>query len=283
MRVGRVFALALLVGLAGCGGLADTGTTRDPFSVEQPTTGSTDATGPGTHAVFDPDPARDRVQNLDALLDSHERVLDGTGYRVTAVYRETTANGTLLRELIREGAYPPNRSRYLYHERAAGTRVGPTQETQLFADGHTVYSRRSIGDRTEVTVLRDSDGTPFSPTDLGIFRGQQTDLLAMAFESVAIDEVERLGHSPRQVEDPLYRLRGDSVRDRSQLSIDADASVRNASLEVIVDSDGLVREFRFSYVTSRDGRPVRVTRRLVYRDVGQTSIERPGWAANVTL
>ncbi|WP_439026199.1 hypothetical protein [Haloarchaeobius sp. DT45] len=282
MRVRQVTALALLVALAGCGGLADDGTTRAPFSVEQTTELTATQSETRAPVVFDPDPGRDEVGNVGVLLDTHERALDGVGYRVTAVYRETSWNGTVLRELVRDGSYPANRSRYRYYERAAGTRVGPTQETQLFADGHTVYSRRTIGDQTDVTMLRDSDGTPFSPTDLGLFRGQQTDVLAVAFEAVAIDRVDRLGHAPRGVDDPLFRLRGDTVRDRAQLSIDADASIRDASLDVIVDSEGLVREFTFKYITTRDGQTVTVVHQLVYRDVGRTSIERPAWTQNAT-
>ncbi|WP_435363734.1 DUF7537 family lipoprotein [Haloarchaeobius sp. DYHT-AS-18] len=282
MRVRQVAVLALLIALAGCGGLADDGTTRAPFSVEQTAEPTATVTESATRAVFDPDPSRDEVGNVGVLLDTHERALDGTGYRVTAVYRETSWNGTVRRELVRDGSYPANRSRYRYYERAEGTTVGPTQETQLFADGHTVYSRRTIGDQTDVTVLRDSDGTPFSPTDLGIFRGQQTDVLAVAFEAVAIESVDRLGHAPRGVDDPLYRLRGDTVRDRAQLSIDADASIRDASLDLIVDEDGLIREFTFKYITTRDGQTVTVLHQLVYRDVGTTSIERPAWTQNAT-
>jgi hypothetical protein len=52
---------------------------------------------------------------------------------------------------------------------------------------------------------------------------------------------------------------------------------RRVDLEARVTTSGLVRLLRLSYVGTVEGETVRVRMRVRYRDVGNTTVERPPW------
>ncbi|WP_435332543.1 hypothetical protein [Haloarchaeobius sp. TZWWS8] len=281
MRIRHAALLVLLVVLAGCGGFADGKTTREPFRVDDTATAtatSTDAPDARGPVVVSFDTGENRIENLEILAGQQERFLDGTSYRVTAVSRVVAQNGTVVRELVRDGSYARNRSRYVYTEEATGTAVEETGETTLFADGDRVFRRQSVGNETRITVLRDDGGAPFSPTEMGVFRGEQASVVTLAFETMAVTDVDQLARAPSDADEPLFSVRSDRIANRTLLEGQVGGAVENATLEAIVTQRGFVRELRFEYVVVRDGERRTVTRLLVYRGVGTTTVERPGRA-----
>ncbi len=278
-----MLALVVLLSLAGCGSLAETDS-RDPFTVNRTatTTAAGDSSGGDEGIVVSLDSDRNRIGDPATLVGAQERFLDGTSYRVRAVDRVTTANGTILRELIRDGAYAKNRTRYRYVETVRGENVDSPGRTVLFADGDRVYRRQTVANRTTTTLLRDDGGSPFAPSDMGVFRGEQTETLSLAFEAMTVTSVETLESVPRGMEYPVYRLQSTTLASPDRLAPTADTTVENATLDVIVDAKGQVRELVFRYTLLEDGERRVVTNRLAYMALGTTTVDRPTWTENAT-
>ena len=59
----------------------------------------------------------------------------------------------------------------------------------------------------------------------------------------------------------------------------ADAEATDATVEVYVRSDGLVKRVDWQLVVEGFGDPTRISLRITYEDVGSTTVEEPSWLA----
>ncbi|WP_435318169.1 hypothetical protein [Haloarchaeobius sp. TZWSO28] len=289
MRSLPALALAFAIVLAGCGSLGPTQETRQPFSVEgtgQPT--EPDDTTPRTTTIpqFDPDPTANDLGDVRDMLSAQQRVLANTSYRTEYLVQATHTNGTVLLRRHVNGAYAVNDSRYLVDSRVSGTTALQQTAFVVFADGTRAYVRQTTENGTSVTVPRLGDsGDPVPPADLGVFRGREGmyNFLYQGFAGMNVTSVTELDRIPAGLEGPLYRVQSGTVESPQLLAQGTNGTVENASFEAIVDHRGFVYEYRLTFETETEaGEPVFMERRLVYRDLGQTTLTRPDWVDEYT-
>ncbi|WP_267639333.1 DUF7537 family lipoprotein [Haloarchaeobius amylolyticus] len=282
MRARHVLVLAIALVLAGCGSLGPVTETREPFAVDG-TDRPTVTDGPTTTRPpqFDPDPTENDLGDVRDMLSAQGRVLQNTSYRADYLVRATHENGTVLLYRHVDGAYAANDSRYLVAAETSGTTVPRRTDFVLFGDGTRAFVRQTTENGTSVSVPRQADGgDPIPPTDLGVFRGRDamSSFLYQGFAGMNVTSVTELDRVPPGLDEPLYRVQSGSVESPQLLAQGPNGTVENASFEAIVDHRGFVYEYRLTFETETDaGDPVRIERRLVYRDLGNTTVPRPDW------
>ncbi|WP_435363733.1 hypothetical protein [Haloarchaeobius sp. DYHT-AS-18] len=290
MRSLPALALAFAIVLAGCGSLGPTQETRQPFSVEgtgQPAEVEDTTTATTAVPQFDPDPTANDLGDVRDMLSAQQRVLENTSYRVHHVYRAIYDNGTVHQERRDSGAFTANESRYYVEFYLDGTAFPRPSNVSVYADGTRGFVRQPSENGTTVNVPQvESTGEPIRPVDLGVFRGkgEVMSFLYQGFAGMNVTSVTELDRIPSGLEGPLYRVQSETVESPQLLAQGPNGTVRNASFEAIVDHRGFVYEYRLTFETETDaGDPVFIERRLVYRDLGQTTLTRPDWVDEYTV
>lgn len=278
MAVGRleVVALAALLVTAGCSGLGSVGDAGDGG----PTSSLTPAPVPedDSREMLAPGLTADGVESPGALADGHAASLDNRSYRLVVNQTVHYENGTLREQLLFDLSLAADRS-YLVQTATAGPEapvfLGTPPARAAFWSNGSVYTRRLTRDN-ETTY------TTFQPTD-----GAGT----WQFWARTVPFGGRLA-SPRRFVETTFA----SVPTRITRRVPADDAVtywlagsratgplpgvsdpRRVDLEARVTTSGLVRLLRLSYVGTVEGETVRVRMRVRYRDVGNTTVERPPW------
>jgi hypothetical protein len=270
----RVGAVALLVLLAGCPGLAGQSTpTADVTPAPVPET-ETYPPGVGPAGVVDP----------TALARVHSAAVDATSYTLVSNRTITAGNGSLRSHLALTVRLARDRS---YHARArtagpAGPVFlgAPPARAEFWSNG-TVYVR---------AVERESGWTynEFTPPNefvaswrywrstaaFGGEEGFDVETLATLFGSIPT----ALAGTRTENGTTLYRLTGDRAL-RPDFAKTGTGPVRNVSLDATVTEAGVVRAFDLSYERRQCSVPVRVVWTLRYDAVGRTTADRPAWFA----
>ncbi|WP_439026198.1 hypothetical protein [Haloarchaeobius sp. DT45] len=289
MRPLSAATLTLVVLLAGCGGLADVEQTREPFAVDgtdYPTETAGTPTGAGPDLGFDPDPTANELGDVNDMVSAQQRVLRDTSYRVEYLLEATHANGTTLVRQHSQGAFTANESHYFVDVRTGGTTIREPRHMTIYADGTKAFVRRTTANGTNVSIPgTEAGGDPVPPADMGVFRGrgQVASFLFQGFDGMNVTNVTELDRVPPGLEGPLYRVESQTVESPQLLAVGPNATVENASFEAIVDHRGFVYEYHLTFETETDaGEPVFIERRLVYRDLGHTTLTRPDWVDEYT-
>ncbi|WP_435349382.1 hypothetical protein [Haloarchaeobius sp. HRN-SO-5] len=281
------FALVLSLVLAGCGDVADVGTTRDPFTVE-PTT------EPVTREVatvdFSPNPETNRYGDAVVFLNSQGERLSNTSYHVDYEYELRTANGRIIRHIVTSGTYARNESRFVARQTVTGELSYSNRTILYYGNGTHLFRgmtppNQTATENVSVDVVRSGDGTSVTPAEIPVFRGQRSDFLYTAFSAMNVTSVEELDRPVAGFDEQLFRFQGDSVDDADLLteafvqpSNQGNATVETASLDAIVSRTGFVLEFTLRAVIQTDeGETVVVTQRLGYHDVGTATVSTPDW------
>lgn len=293
----RTLALvALLVVLAGCGGLAGesspgpattpasttggttadaTGTTTDPTTTPAsagPTAGvggttddsddggTSSDTGAGTTtaevAGLAPGIAEDGVTEPFALARAHADLLRNRSYAANATTVVRFENGSLARRTV-ETTHRDGES-YLFAQRAAGPlRRTAFARTELRSDGTTTLAVIEWPNGN-LTYDRLSAPAALVP-DAGYWRNDVYGLVGSGEFSV-----ETVPGGDRQ----RYRLVSDSIRP---------VAVENASVRMVLDDRGFVREYRYAYDRTEDGVATHAVRTVRFSGLGTTTVPRPPW------
>ncbi|USZ69854.1 hypothetical protein NGM10_15735 (plasmid) [Halorussus salilacus] len=301
-------ALALLVATAGCSGFApqsgDDATTTETTATEEQTTAeeSTEAeetTAEGTTAeettdedgdatALAPGLSEDGVEEPLALSNAHQERLGDESLTISNHRVERYANGTVRNESTRTTRTAANRTRYRLIENTTLPNwvTGANNEGELWANGTHVFSARERnGTMTYIRQLG-PDSEPTEPRELLVGDLTADDDLLTVFSAFENERVEELDEENATAPE-RYRV---TASDLAHADFLADGTeVRNATLDAVVETDGpesaFVREYTLRYETEIDGETVRVTERIRFSDVGETTVERPEWydgAANET-
>ncbi|MFD1645225.1 hypothetical protein [Haloarchaeobius litoreus] len=275
-------ALVLSMVLAGCGGTADV-QTRDPFSVPE-----TSAPDPSENDVmveqpFSPDPETDVLGDPEIFLNSQARRLDGTSYSLDYELDVRYGNGTAWNHVVVDAQFARNRSVYVSNVTRRGPSVNVTR--LAYVNGSVLYAAQGPAGFSPATanfsVARTADGTPVDPGEGVTLRALSPEFLYNGFASMNVTDVRELDRVPSGISDQLFYVRATEVAQPDTLVNDAlssgeDVRVENATLEAIVANDGFVYEYGSRYTVVReDGTRLQVSRRLVYRDVGTTTVTVP--------
>lgn len=260
-------AVALLVVLAGCQGIAPAAETPTLTPVAVPTEVPTErpprmlAPGMTERGVTDP----------SALAAAHAEALDGTSVTFRANYTERGPNGTVRSRTVTTVQFGAG-DRYRY-VRIDGDPRGDVQRVERWSNGERVLERRVDGNDTVQRVLRDADGRPLAPAaalpvEPAARRGIGQVFRAMP-TTIAGQEV-RNGTT-------YYRVVS------TGLATPNPSALRDASLTALVDERGIVHRYRLTYTTDRggDAGPVHVVATVRFTAIGTTTVECPTWAGRV--
>ena len=272
----QVVLLVLLVGLAGCGGAAQQSPPTDtltavPVPAETPSP-SPSLSSPDAGDSAGPTATATATGSVHWLVRNHQRGLDGRSLTVRLERTVLAANGTVVHQQWVDARVSADRNRYHV---VTITDRGPERTRETL---------RSIGDGNGGTPGNALSGGP--PAGVG----------------PRYDAARRLLLPDPTLEDRLSTLlRAPSVSVVGQLDLknyDVDVTtpvdpaliaaaegvgtVENASLALLIDQRGLVRFYRFAYVTTVGGDRVTVVERGGFVRVGQTDLDGPAtflWAS----
>ena len=240
----RPVALVLVVLLAGCGSVVDTGAgpetdasgTLTPAPVPEVT---------ATPVPLPPGVAEGGVVDADRLVDAHRSALQGQSYTLRVRLR---VNEDLYTRLVRV----ETPTRYYSHDVIGGNRGNVTQ----FATGPSVYTRSAFAG----VVRYDRLDNAYSPES----RTVRLSRLFLQVGEAAVIETTVDGR-PAFVVRGTYPVHPESER------------LRNVSVRAVVEPSGLIRSLNASYVRTGARGPANVTRSFAYSEVGSTTVERPDW------
>lgn len=273
MRVTPV-ALVVLVLVAGCSAAP---------TIDDPDSATSTATPVEVPPDYDyaPGLTTEGVTEPATLAAAHERVLDGSSFRLTATRTVRYANGTLREQLEVDVAvaddrtylasaatHGPNAPVFLGRPPANGTywSNGSVYVRKLTRDDETTYNEFEGPNSGAGTWQYWSRTVPFGgeqATPGGFYRD------VFASIPVRIDsDTETEGHV-------FYRVSGTSLTD-SRFD-DEVTDVREPRLIAVVRDDGLVVSLTLQYEGEVDGSTVQVVQHVEYGSVGETTAERPPW------
>ncbi|WP_255151578.1 DUF7537 family lipoprotein [Halorarius halobius] len=265
-----VLAVALALVVAGCTASAPTASTDSPTVTPAPVPTPDSVPGPGLSPVGIEDP--------EAVVDAHARALRDRSVAVTVERSLSYANGTdrTYTRVVEHAA--ANRSRYRISVTHRGLLAPPDgRRVTYFADGTRVL-KAVVTDDARYRVVRGPDDAPIRPAE-GPVAPVHAAALTDIFAPVESTRVELAGRSPDGV--GRYRLTATEVNASVLARNQPVETVRRAHVETVVTDRGVVRRVRLRYVGTLDGRRVVGTQRIVYEDVGNTTVRRPAWTTVV--
>jgi hypothetical protein len=264
----RALLLAALVATAGCSGVFG----GEPGASETITTEG----GP-----LAPGLTEDGIADANVLVNAHGSSLDGESLTMQERHVQRYGNGTLRWQENRTILAASNRTRYLMVTDVTGKPMFGDSESraEIFADGDRVYRSVRTPNGSWADVLRTASGDPGSPSEVPVDPARTDDayVLLSAFDANGSEYVRERTPDARRYLVETSALEHPGLL-ASHLELDA---VRNATLEVIVTSDGRIEEYRVEYEGTHDGAVVRGERTLWYSAVGETTVEAPAWLDEV--
>lgn len=272
MRVAAL-AVVLLAVLAGCNALPGGGSGGTTATV-------TPAPLPAASG-FPPGVTESGVEDPIALSSAHRALVDDRSYTLGAERVVRYRNGTLRSRLRLRVALAADRS-YLANAATAGPYapvfLGRPPAQGVYWSNGTVYLRKFTR-KNETTYNRfgtrnDGAGTWgywVTTVPFGGGRGDPETFYREVFGSVPTRTVQRQTVDGTVV----YRLEGTRA---GTGGFDRDvANVTDLRLDATVTAEGLVRTMSLRYAGVTDGEPVAVHWTVTYRNVGNTTVERPAW------
>lgn len=264
--------VALVVLLSGCSGLtggADSTPTLTP--ADTPATSS-----------YPPGIDESGVVSPDALAAAHEERDDDLSYTLVSNRTVRFGNGTVRGEFRLRVALAENRS-YLATISTAGAEGpvllgSPPATATYWSNGETYARVLTRNGRTTYNTFTPPDqyaGTWRFWTRTVAFGGRsgyagQTVRETFSAIPTRLDGRERVDGTTR------FRLTGGKATSTDFAAPEVDA-VRNLTLVATVDRDGFVHHIHYRFDGRIDGVSVRVERTITYRDVGNTTVEKPPW------
>lgn len=272
-----VVALAVTAGCAGVlgGGEGD----RDPYDVPPPTaTATATATASGDDSpAFGPfgrriPPSDGRALGESDVFAAHDVRIRAAG-NVTITRTETVSrdNATTSREF----AYRIDFDRDRYWSRVVESGPRWTTTRVAYVAGETLY-RKTVaggGDPTYETVRDPArNGTTVGDLPPGAVRG----LLVNQGLAANLEPDGTVTFEGRTVR----RYTATTLPDETRRSF---RSVAEFELTMLVDDDGVVRLFEYTILArTAVGERYYEHSRLTVRDLGNTTVSRPGWVGNAT-
>lgn len=287
----RTVLVAALVALAGCNGLlGPTGSTANPVAettgtenatrgTENATTGSATADSNGgwgtttgaAGEALPPGLSADGVTDPWTLAEAHANALRNASYTVSSAETDWHANGSLAGQTAATTRFGSNGSASFSNRVNPGPAMATPDGVRRYdawSNGTAAFSRSERANGSveyarlpELPIYGDASG---QDTLYGLYASYEFDV---------VDRFDRNGTT-------YYRLVSTDTK------YGVGGSLSNASVTVLLDETGLVREYRVTGERSVESGTYHVDRTVRYIRVGDTTVERPGWideaAANAT-
>ncbi|WP_438268366.1 DUF7537 family lipoprotein [Halocatena marina] len=271
-NLGLRLCLVVLLCLSGCnafnGGNTETASIT-PAGVPTDDPNATRGLAPGltNHGVVD----------SIALGDAHEAVLSNTSFTIHGKTTVKYSNGTLRRRIKTTSSLVPSQNRYyrkynLYNPNRSGSNSIVLNRSTWAEDGQVLTATYSSKTNTTTYKNRSSFGYMKFP------RGEQYYTLFQAVDTKVINHTTNNGTT-------LYRLTSTEIADPTQLDWHESGmkKFRNLTFHAVIDSRGVVHEYRLAYTaTLTETNPstsVRVVSTTRYTKMGSTTVDRPSWYA----
>ena len=268
-----ILVFVSLMAVAGCempfsdgdGGTTAPTVTPAPVPTDEPTPTAVPQLAPGLTSEGVTDPF--------ALAAAHATVLDGSAYTVRRNLTVRYANGSLYTQQSTDARIAANRTRYYVVQNVSGAIVVvESSSTATYSDGERLLVARTLNGRRSYGMPRDLDREPAPAHEL--FSGsppgdERIYNFFTAVETRVIGERTRNGTT-------RYRLVGADVTGGADFG-NQFGDPRNVTARAIIDSQGIVHEYRLRYEGTLNGANITVFRRAQYTEVGSTTVERPPW------
>lgn len=212
-----------------------------------------------------------------ALSNAHETALSNTSYTYLKTVTETYTNGTLrARKRTEIRIVQPTRRFYLisdsYFPNVPNFDV-TTRRFEIWSNGELTLLEITSGNNTTYRKHRPSDGSnSFFPD------GNRFYTLFKAIDTRVVGQKMRNGRT-------LYRVESENITIPSVFSGGGMTNIyrnpRNITFRALIDSRGIVHEYRLAYTATGTKTNTNVTTRIVetirYTEIGSTNVERPSW------
>ncbi|PSP56722.1 hypothetical protein BRC82_01195 [Halobacteriales archaeon QS_1_67_19] len=269
MHRSAVFAVALAVVLAGCGGFSGgTGSEADATTTDGETTAVVGTIGEQTDADPPPGLSTAGVTDPDALAAAHEAALADRSFSYDREARIVAANGTELGRWHQRAQVGPDRRAVNYSQTGAGVSVSglPVETARIYTNG-------SITFRYGGEEYHRESGPGFAPNT---FSNDQ--LLAAVFSAseTTVTEVRRDDRT-------WYRVRATGDDDTlTYRGPNGTVEVRATSVTAtaLVAPSGLVRNVTYEFDFVRGDASGHRTITIRYAALGETTVEVPDWVAD---
>jgi hypothetical protein len=274
MRRWHALALVALLVLAGCSeviGTEPAGRTPTVTPAPIPATDAPSAAlAPGLNATGVTDPL--------ALANAHSAALGGRSYTLDSTWTVRHANGSL-RAFIDLHAHVDEPT-FQTQVRVDGTETGfvsnrPTTAV-FWSDGRELVERVERDNRItylHVPAAEYNNGSGFYNSLKRPTPWRDTYGLLAALDLRVVD-------AQHEGDTTVYLLEGDHLDDAALFAATTNTDrPENVTFRAVVNERGFILRYRLTYTATVDGEPVRVTRVVRYRNLGETIVSKPGWYA----
>ena len=266
--------LALSVVLAGCNGLV-LGGDGTPEETLTPVDVPTDDPTPTPVSQLAPGLTGEGVTDAFALGDAHASVLDDTSYTMVENSTVVYSNGSIYSRWTTDARLAANDSRYyVVQNGSVGKSVDGTDTYRmaLWSDGERALLAEERNNDTSYRSPRSPEGESVPPVEALGPDPTNREAIYAHFGAVETRVVNRTTRNDAM----LYRVEATEMT--SSVAFERVwRNPRNLSMTALVDSQGLVHEYRLHYTATLNGDTIEVTRRVRYTALGDTTVERPSW------
>lgn len=265
--------LALSLVLAGCSGLG-IGGNETPTETSTPAEVPTDAPTQTPVQQLAPGLTGGGVTDAFALGDAHAAVLDNVSYTVHENFTIRYKNGSIFNQVTTR-VQIANNSRFYIVQDGLGPNVSGSGSFSAWSNGERVLFAQTSNNNTSYNIPPGiEEREPIPPQEavraIGIdpTNSEQIYGIFSSVETRVTDRTTRNGTTH-------YQIVATNVTNPA--AFDRGRNPRNVSLQALIDSRGLVREYQLSYTATLNGAPAQIHRQVNYSSLGNTTIERPPW------
>ncbi|HET7325067.1 MAG TPA: hypothetical protein VFJ06_12115, partial [Halococcus sp.] len=243
--------LALSLVLAGCNAIAFGGD-ETPTPRFTPAPVPTDKPTPTPVPQLTPGLTGEGVTDAFALAEAHSAVLDNISYTLHENSTVRYVNGTVFNQFTTHAQIAANDSRFFFIQNGLGINVRGSGKFSMWSNGERFLIARTSNNSTSYAV-HDIESEPILPRDAFGFDPTSRERIQALFSSV---ETRVTGQETRNGT-TLSRIVATNVTNPAAFRV-VWYNPRNLTLVALVDSQGLVHEYRLNYTATLDNSTVRV-------------------------
>lgn len=262
-RVTCAVVLVFLLSMAGCSGIIGEVT---PTSTLTPAEVPTDSPSPTAARELAPGLTQEGVTDAWALAGAHEDELANTSHTVTDVERRWTLDGNSIGHITTVSLVEPVRERVHWVRESTGEPkhgIVHALKVAFYREGEQAY----------LAITQDGDTSYHVYGDPAGGRSMRIFLLLSAVDARLVGTTTDHGVV-------RYRVRSTRIRHPDQFAAAVGVSqnvLQNGSIRAVLDEQGLIHEYEYTYVVEREDSHRRVSRQVRYTALGETIVTRPAW------
>lgn len=271
-------ALAALLVLAGCSGLAADPGPAEPTATVTPAPVPESGTDSPANAALAPGLTREGVVEPLTLANAHAELVGSRPHAFYASWTVKYTNGTLRGEVRQRATVEPGGPFFANVSVRGRTGIVADRPTRalFWSDGEELVERATANGTTRYLYIPPdeySGGNGFYNSLRRPKPWRDTYALFASIETrVASEQASPDGNGS------VYLLEGSRLTAPATFAVATDTTdPRDVSFAAAVTDEGLVQGYRLIYTATVGGERVAVTRVVRYTAFGGVSVERPDW------